>query len=372
MKREMIFLFLSIALTAMGQIDQRREIYIPEIPGYKTLKCDFHTHTVFSDGTVWPTVRVDEAWLDGLDVIAITDHVEYTPHQEIILNRNSSWEIARERAHQMGIILIRGAEITRKYPFGHFNCLFTSDNELLNRKDSMEAMTEALRQGAVFQWNHPGWQRPREIPVWEKEQTEVYSKKMMHLIEIVNETSYYPLAHQWAIEKNLGITANTDIHGPVYMNYGQKVHRPMTLVFAREKSEEAVKEALLAGRTAVYHMDTLMGKEEFLKPLFQQSLKIRTPVITIKGKQWIDVVLENVSDIPLMLSFKGGSDEYAEIGKGVYVPAHGSARLTVKGKQENYSGKRTYAIPCVVDNYYVAPRKGMNAVIEYTVIFEKK
>ena len=29
-------------------------IHIPDIEGYKTLKCDFHTHTIFSDGTIMP------------------------------------------------------------------------------------------------------------------------------------------------------------------------------------------------------------------------------------------------------------------------------------------------------------------------------
>ncbi|MHC4330495.1 MAG: hypothetical protein ACYSWW_20505 [Planctomycetota bacterium] len=36
------------------------KINFPDILGYKTLKCDFHMHTVFSDGQVWPTTRVDE------------------------------------------------------------------------------------------------------------------------------------------------------------------------------------------------------------------------------------------------------------------------------------------------------------------------
>jgi 3',5'-nucleoside bisphosphate phosphatase len=55
----------------------RKEINIPNIPGYQTIKCDFHMHTVFSDGQVCPTIRVYEAWRDGLDVIAITDHINY-------------------------------------------------------------------------------------------------------------------------------------------------------------------------------------------------------------------------------------------------------------------------------------------------------
>ena len=48
------------------------KIVIPDIEGYKTLKCDFHMHTIFSDGNVWPTTRVKEAVWEGMDAIAIT------------------------------------------------------------------------------------------------------------------------------------------------------------------------------------------------------------------------------------------------------------------------------------------------------------
>ncbi len=69
-----LFIALNVSLSA-----QKKIINIPDIPGYITLKCDFHMHTVFSDGIVWPTYRVNEAWEDGLDVIAISDHLEYQP-----------------------------------------------------------------------------------------------------------------------------------------------------------------------------------------------------------------------------------------------------------------------------------------------------
>ena len=60
-----------------------RVIPFPDVPGYETLICDLHMHTVFSDGNVWPIVRVDEAMRDGLDVIAITEHLEYQPQNRI-------------------------------------------------------------------------------------------------------------------------------------------------------------------------------------------------------------------------------------------------------------------------------------------------
>lgn len=54
----------------------RMEMRIPnQINGFITLKGDLHTHTYFSDGSVSPDMRVDEAWKTGLDVLAITDHI---------------------------------------------------------------------------------------------------------------------------------------------------------------------------------------------------------------------------------------------------------------------------------------------------------
>ena len=69
-------LFLLLVLSQARGDETRHEIQFPDVPGYQTLKCDFHMHTVFSDGLVWPTVRVNEAWRTGLDAISITDHIE--------------------------------------------------------------------------------------------------------------------------------------------------------------------------------------------------------------------------------------------------------------------------------------------------------
>ena len=55
----------------------RREIVIPQVNGYTVYKADLHTHTIYSDGSVTPEYRVREAWMDGLDVMACTEHLEY-------------------------------------------------------------------------------------------------------------------------------------------------------------------------------------------------------------------------------------------------------------------------------------------------------
>src|SRR5687767_1637405 len=92
----------------------RTVVNLPDVPGYMTLKCDFHIHTVFSDGYVWPTVRAEEAWREGLDAIAITDHIEYQPHKaDVHTNHNRSYQIARKTGDDLDVVVIKGSEITQ-------------------------------------------------------------------------------------------------------------------------------------------------------------------------------------------------------------------------------------------------------------------
>ena len=69
----LLFVFAGIAICAQGEvvrpkvlydvqkIDAQKEIRIPDIMGYQTLKYDFHIHTTFSDGFVIPRERVEQA-----------------------------------------------------------------------------------------------------------------------------------------------------------------------------------------------------------------------------------------------------------------------------------------------------------------------
>ncbi|MGB6033667.1 MAG: hypothetical protein WBH55_12600, partial [Bacteroidota bacterium] len=126
--RDSVIVWLFVALLMpIGANSQfvRTEMKVPDIPGYRTLKCDFHTHTVFSDGNVWPTIRVDEVWSLGYDAISITDHIEYQPHKKYIpVQHEASYEIAQPTGETRDIIVIRGSEVTRVMPPGHLNAIF--------------------------------------------------------------------------------------------------------------------------------------------------------------------------------------------------------------------------------------------------------
>ncbi|RQW07468.1 histidinol-phosphatase, partial [candidate division KSB1 bacterium] len=210
---------------------------IPDINGYKIVKCDFHSHTVFSDGHVWPTFRVGEAWADGLDALAITDHIEYQPNEkDVSTDHNRSYELAKGAAQSAGILLIKGAEITRDMPPGHFNALFLQDAAPLDVEDWRQAFDAAHEQGAFIFRNHPGWrgQEKDGIGKWYDEHEELYQAGKMHGIEVVNDDEYYPEVHQWCLDKKLTMLGNSDIHSTTDMEFNQSEpkHRPMTWVLA--------------------------------------------------------------------------------------------------------------------------------------------
>jgi hypothetical protein len=297
----LLLLVLSSPFICLAQI--RSEVNIPDIPGFVTLKCDFHMHTVFSDGDVWPTVRVQEAWADGLDAIAITDHIEYLPHsQDIQSDHNRAYEIAKPLADEMGIILIPGSEITRKMPPGHLNALFVTNSNLLEREDWWEACVEAKEQGAFVFWNHPGWkvQQP-DTTLWWKEHTRLLNEGILGGIEVYNDHEFYPEALQWANEKKLAILANSDVHSPISMSYEGPQHRPITLVFASDRSGGAIKQALKERRTAAYFEDQLVGPRQYLGPLFFAAIQIKSNRIGLDNHQIKKLQIHNSSDVDFHL-----------------------------------------------------------------------
>jgi 3',5'-nucleoside bisphosphate phosphatase len=304
----------------------RKNIDLPDITGYIILKGDFHLHTPFSDGDVWPTERVMEAWRDGLDVIALTDHVEYSPNKaDVIPNLNRPYEIAKPVADEYGILLIRAAEITREMPLGHFNAYFLTDNNAVKKATYMEEFQAAADQGAYFVWNHPGWQAEKtDTTIWTQQHTELYKKGWLNGIEVFNSKEYYPLVHKWAIEKKLAIFGNSDSHAPIdqEFSYEKGEKRPYTLVFAKERSIAGVRDAFVNRRTATCFKDTLTGTEEFLLPLVMQCISVEQSLIMVDEKNTAGIVLKNTSGFPFAL--QGVQNESFTIAKTMQLDANSS------------------------------------------------
>lgn len=305
------FLLLAIILFSAAFVSaQKKIINIPDISGYVTLKCDFHIHTVFSDGNVWPAYRVDEAWKDGLDVLAITDHLEYLPHKEYIpADHNAAFKIASQRAAEKNLILIHSTEITRSMPPGHLNALFVEDAATIYDEDDYKTIENAAKQGAFIHWNHPGWkaQEPDGIPKLYDIHKKLLANGLINGIEFFNYNEYYPNILEWCEEYDLAVIANSDEHDIISENYGH-TSRPMTLVFAKERTRESLKEAMFESRTLAYFNNTLAGREDLLTKVFEASISISKPYYENDNYSWVEIT--NNSDV----SFKmiNGSEGVAD------------------------------------------------------------
>jgi 3',5'-nucleoside bisphosphate phosphatase len=365
--------FLITVLTASAQGPARTEIRISDIPGYRTLKCDFHMHTVFSDGEVWPTVRVREAWLGGLDAIAITDHLEYRPHREDLTGgARRPYEIAKEEAAQAGLVLIRGVEITKSMPPGHINAIFVTDEAALDRRDWRDAVRAAVRQGAFVFWNHPGWsgQQPDGRARWYPEHTELADSGWIRGIEAVNEKEYYPEAFGWALDRRLALLGNSDVHDPIATAYDPCAggRRPLTLVFAKEKSAEAIKEALFSRRTAVLFNDTLMGDSAFLGAVFRASVRAAASGRAAAGAGSLFVPVENASDLPFDLRSDGRADGFG-VPSRLLVPARKTVLLEIRKPDKSWTGDKTARLRFRIANLKTSPAETLPVEWEVSVAF---
>ena len=133
----------------------RTSFVLPAVDGLNCYTADLHVHSFYSDGEVSPAERVKEAWTDGLDIMALTDHIEtrrqernmlkflkgYSPEKKgfepintrvsrgkhadergIVSDLNFSTELARQTAKSYPeLTIIKGAEISREpVHIGHY------------------------------------------------------------------------------------------------------------------------------------------------------------------------------------------------------------------------------------------------------------
>jgi len=365
-------LLLCAAPLAAHDLRVRRPLRLPDVPGFLTLQCDFHTHTVFSDGEVWPDVRAEEAWREGLDAIAITDHIEYLPHRaDLPPSHERPWEIARSHGEPLGLLVIRGSEITRKMPPGHLNAVFLEAVTPLDTPEWRDALWIARAQGAFLFWNHPGWvgHRPDGTVAWYPEHEEICAAGLLDGIEVANAREVYPEAHRIALERDLAPLANSDVHEPIGHEYHVREgdHRPVTLVFARSRSLDGVREALFARRTVAYSGEVLVGREELLRPLVAASLTIENPSLSLAAGKGAYVRVRNDSDLRLELEGPGKAGELT-VPRTLVLASRGTSLLEVKAPRTAAPGRHVVPVRYTVTNVRPTPDGGLP--LELTVEVE--
>jgi hypothetical protein len=184
---------------------------------------------------------------------------------------------------------------------------------------------------------------------------------------VVNGRTYYPKAHAWAVEKSLTLLSNSDIHAPLNMDYlvHDGDHRPVTLVFAKARTPEAIHEALLDRRTVVYSGNRLIGTEQFLKPIFDGSIRILNPQMPLAGSSKRLVQIHNDSDIDY------GLERMAEIPgletpKAITLPARKTVLMQVKPLKDSSVEPGQLELHYRVANLLVGPDQPLEIVLTLT------
>ena len=346
----LLFLF-SIDIFSVGEVfvindykDMDRKINFPNTEKYKVIVADLHTHSVFSDGAVWPNVRVEEAVRDGIDLLAITEHLEYQPHIDDIPHpdRNRSFDIAEDIAKNKDLTVINGAEITRMFPPGHINAIFIEDankliyldetkiseakeilkevpeESLTNYEDLSwledaalaslwpvkSALIEARNQNAFTFWNHPAWSSEEFIgqPMLREIHKEFFRDNLLHGIEVANGDGYSEEAFRIALEYGLTVIGTSDVHGLIDWDYPSSIgaHRPVTLILSESNSSDAIKSSLFSGKTVVWFKNNLIGLENNILELTNSYLKAKKVEI-LENSDIARVEIENVSDVRFII-----------------------------------------------------------------------
>ncbi len=348
-------LVLAAAMPVLPVDAQSRAIEFPDVDGYHTLAVDLHTHSVFSDGSVWPVIRVQESERDGVALLAVTEHLEYQPRAADIPNpdRNRAFAVAAEYAgaEAPGVIVVNGAEISRDMPPGHCNAVFLSDANALLRDDVMEVFEEANRQDAFVFWNHPNWipQRRDGVARLTDMHRRLIADGLLHGIEVANAHMYSAEALQIALDYDLAILGVSDIHGLVDWEYDVHGggHRTVTLVLAEERTAESIREALHANRTAAWKDSELIGREEVVVPLLEASLKVLD--VRVRRGSVLTVTLVNRSGASFNL-LSVGPQRFYDRGAVVNVGPYETVAVSVTGEN-----RADFELSFAVLNALVAP-----------------
>ena len=324
--------------TAIALYDRRvprTEIILPQVKGFNIYKGDFHIHTIYSDGEVTPRERVREAWYDGLDVIAITDHLEIRTYEKFMLkalqpyskdgepfvyahagagnktnkdapmlcNLNAGYEEAclYAKNEAIPVLVLRGTEIWRKpSEIGEFNAIFLKDINAICDKDLFECFRRVKEQGGFIIHNHPGWRRKTMDK--SEVQTLAYGEGWVDAIEVVNDAALYPQMIDRCVDEKLTVTASTDLHrtSAQYYPRGGDRFRTMTFILAKECTEKDIREALEKRRTIGYSSNNLVGEQMWLDEFLNAAVECKVVAVDEK-KGFRTFQLTNTCSVPFLL-----------------------------------------------------------------------
>jgi hypothetical protein len=122
-------------------------------------------------------------------------------------------------------------------------------------------------------------------------------------IEVHNGRSFFPHAFDWALEHNLAVFADSDAHGAPAWDY--------TLIFVKDKSSEAVMDAIQARQTVALYEGVFWGRKDLLSSLVNAMVKVQTE--TDNGANY--AVIENIGPVAMKGAVTGTTEQPIEIAQ---------------------------------------------------------
>jgi hypothetical protein len=179
-------------------------------------------------------------------------------------------------------------------------------------------------------------------------------------MEVVNMFDYYPEVLTWCLEKRCAVLGNSDTHGPIEFEYRPYPDRsrPMTLVFAKERSAEAIKEAILARRTAVKRGGELIGEDQWLRQIFENSITFDTKAVSARGRDRVLLRVMNHSDIPYTLVL-AAPDTNIQVPPELKLEAGKTALMSVRPRKDSLTLNGPLTVNYEVTNLHVGAGKKM-------------
>ena len=372
--REIISILLIIA--SLNSYSQKRKVFFKSPAGVYFISSDLHIHSVFSDGAVWPTVRVDEAIRDSLDLISLTEHLEYQSHISDIphTNRNRSFQIAGGYVQKRPLAVVHGTEITKPMPPGHFNAIFVKDaNKFFDKNKEplnfIKGIKEANNQGAFVFWNHPMWEANRSdgIAKLDPIHKEVINKKLLHGIEVVNFDTFSEEAMQIALDYELTMMGTSDVHILIEWDFNiekESFHRPITFIMSKNRTIKSIRDALFNGDTFIWYRDLIIGKSNNLKEVIENNLEVISKGYGFKGRkvEILQLELRNKSVAPISLNYIGEYTFHNDY-KFIELEPRSSKIIYVKTKKI----KEAIDLEFEILNYVIAPKTNLKTIKTITI-----
>ena len=221
-------------------------------------------------------------------------------------------------------------------PPGHFNAIIIKDaNKLLVKGDSLAGIIEANKQDAFVFWNHPHWTSKKDgrmdgIAKLDPVHKELFSKNLVHGIEVANEDTYSEEALEIALKNNLTILGTSDIHGLVDWDFNipDGGHRPLTFILTKDNSQSSIREALFRGNTFVWFKDLLIGKKENIEPIINSNLKLKSNGY-VGETTLLEVKISNLSSASINIEYLGEYTFYKN-SKFLSIPPNSSINIQLK------------------------------------------